>query len=458
MLYFLLGTLERCGYKKLSMKNKPNLSYWQIFNMSMGFFGIQHGFEIQFARMSSIYEKLGAKPDEIPFLWLAAPMTGLILQPIIGYLSDKTWWPGLKMRRRPYFFVGAILGTIALFLMPDSSSLWMAAGLLWVLDASLNITMEPFRAFVADNQNTAQRPTGYAFQSLMIGLGTILGNYIASINLIEYVPSLSRFGKTPMHYSFYLCGLIFLGSVLYTVLTTHELPPENLKEIKAKQKDSKWVAIAKWAKETKDCYFQMPSVMKRLAVIQFFTWMGLFCMWMYYSVAVPHDVFGATDPHSDLYEKGVRFAAHTTMVRGLATPLFALLIPFFALRIGRAYTHGFALLVAGLGLLSIPFIHEPSMLYAPMIAAGIGWASIVSMPYVILVEHLPAGQYGIFMGIFNMFIVIPEILVSLGLGGVIMKLLDNNRAQGVAFGGGLLLIAAVLTLTLRKYDVKTKTT
>ncbi|HAR41976.1 MAG TPA: MFS transporter, partial [Bdellovibrionales bacterium] len=201
---------------------RPNLTYWQIINMSIGFFGIQHGFEIQFARMSSIYEKLGAKPDEIPLLWLAAPATGLLLQPIIGYLSDKTWIPSLKARRRPYFFVGAVLGTAALFLMPDSSSLWMAAGLLWVLDASLNITMEPFRAFVADKQNTQQRPTGYAFQSLMIGLGTILGNYIASINLIEFFPSLAASGKTAMHYSFYLCAIIFFFSVLYTVLTTPE--------------------------------------------------------------------------------------------------------------------------------------------------------------------------------------------------------------------------------------------
>jgi len=433
---------------------RPNLSYWQIINMSIGFFGIQHGFEIQFARMSSIYEKLGAKPDEIPFLWLAAPATGLILQPIIGYLSDKTWIPSLKARRRPYFFVGAVLGTAALFLMPDSSSLWMAAGLLWVLDASLNITMEPFRAFVADKQNTQQRPTGYAFQSLMIGLGTILGNYIASINLIEYFPSLAASGKTAMHYSFYLCAIIFFLSVVYTVLTTPEYPPNNLEELRAKKKQGIWAALGQWATETKDCYFQMPPIMKQLALVQFFTWMGLFCMWMYYSVAVPHDVFGATDPNSELYETGVRFAAHTTMIRGIATPIFALCIPLIAKKLGRTYTHFFALLACGLGLLSIPFIHEPGMLYLPMIAAGIGWASIVSMPYVILVEHLPPNQYGIFMGIFNMFIVIPEILVSLGLGGLIMNLMNNSRAGGVAFGGGLIVLAAVLTLSLRKYEGK----
>ncbi|OFZ22156.1 MAG: hypothetical protein A2X94_08875 [Bdellovibrionales bacterium GWB1_55_8] len=431
---------------------KPNLPIWQIVNMSIGFFGIQHGFEIQFARMSSIYEKLGAQPNEIPLLWLAAPATGLLVQPIIGYMSDKTWIPSLKMRRRPYFFLGAILGTLALFFMPNSSSLWMAAGLLWVLDASLNITMEPFRAFVADRQNSKQRPTGYALQSLMIGLGTILGNYIASISLIEFFPSLAESGHSAMHLSFYLCGIIFLASVLYTVFTTTEEPPENLEEIRQARSRGIGPAIKSWATETASCYTQMPPVMKRLALIQFFTWMGLFCMWMYYSVAVPHNVFGASDPHSDAYEQGVRFAAHTTMIRGMATPIFALMIPFIVRYLGRAYTHGLALLLAGVGLLSIPFIHEPSLLYLPMIAAGIGWASIVSMPYVILVEHLPKNQYGIYMGIFNMFIVIPEILVSLGLGGAIMGLLENNRAYGVAFGGGLLLVAALLTPTLRRFE------
>jgi maltose/moltooligosaccharide transporter len=433
--------------------HKPDLTVFQIINMSIGFFGIQHGFEIQFARMSSIYEKLGAKSDEIPFLWLAAPMTGLILQPIIGYLSDKTWIPSLKARRRPFFFIGAILGTIALCLMPDASSLWMAAGLLWVLDASLNITMEPFRAFVADKQNSRQRPLGFAFQSLMIGFGTILGNYIASINLADTFPSLATYGKTPMHLSFYACAAIFLLSVMYTVFSTPEYPPENLEELKARRGEKFTVALGKWWHETVTCYTQMPEVMKRLAIIQFFTWMGLFCMWIYYSVCVPYQVFGATGPAHEMYDKGVRFAALTTTVRGVATPIFALCIPLLVMRLGRTYTHASALFIAGLGLFSIPFIHEPNWLFLPMVAAGIGWASIVSMPYVILVEHLPKHQYGIFMGIFNMFIVIPEICVALGLGGIIMKLLGNNRAYGVAFGGCLLLVAAVLTVALlRRFD------
>jgi maltose/moltooligosaccharide transporter len=379
-------------------------------------------------------------------------MTGLIIQPIIGYMSDKTWIAPLRMRRRPYFFFGAILATLALFLMPSSSSLWMAAGLLWILDASLNISMEPFRAFVADKLNTGQRPTGYAFQSLMIGLGTIAGNYIASLNLAQLFPGLAPQGTTSMHLAFFACALIFFCAVLYTVVTTPEYQPENLDELKREESTGPAAALAKWFRETADCYLHMPAVMKRLALVQFFTWMGLFCFWIYYAVAVAHYVFGATNPHSELYEKGIRWAAHTTMIRGAVTPLFALCIPFLVKRLGRVYTHAAALAVCGAGLFSIPFIHTPEGLYLPLIATGIGWASIVAMPYVILVEHLPKAQYGIFMGIFNMFIVIPEICVAVGLGGLIMKMLHNNHAYAVAFGGVLILIAALITPTLQKFD------
>ncbi len=431
---------------------RPNLSLLALINMSVGFFGIQHGFEIQFARMSSIYEKLGAKPAQIPLLWLAAPATGLIIQPIIGYLSDKTWIAPLRMRRRPYFMAGAALASMALCFMPDASSLWMAAGLLWILDASLNITMEPFRALVADTQNSDQRPTGYALQSLMIGLGTILGNYIASVDLNQVFPFLSRFGKDAAHLSFYACAVILFLSVAYSVATTPEYPPDEPFARVGREAEALWPALKRWLAETADCYIHMPSAMKRLAVIQFFTWMGLFCMWIYYSIAVAQDVFGAVNPHTALYEHGIRWAARTMMVKGVAAPVFALCLPFLVRYIGRAYTHGLSLLLCGLGLFAIPWIHNPEMLYLPMIAAGIGWASIVSMPYVILVEQLPAERYGIFMGIFNMFIVLPEILVSLGLGGVMETFLHNNDAAVVALGGALILFAAALTPGLRRFE------
>ncbi|MEQ8190013.1 MAG: MFS transporter [Candidatus Eremiobacterota bacterium] len=444
---------------------KPDLPVWQIINMSIGFFGIQHGFEIQFARMSSIYEKLGAKPDELPFLWLAAPLTGLIVQPVIGYMSDKTWLSALKMRRRPYFFTGAILATIALFLMPSSSSLWMAAGCLWMLDASLNISMEPFRAFIGDKLNTRQRPAGYAYQGLMIGLGTICGTYIASLDLMNILPAysgtvpflgrllsfLQSTGATSMHLAFYACAIIYFFAVMYTVVSCSEYPPEETEE---KNVTSGTVADAlkNWGKETWDCYTKMPPVMKRLAVVQFFTWMGLFCLWIFYNVAVARYIFGATDPNSPLYEEGIRWGTHTMIIKGVATPIFALCIPLLVKIMGKVYTHMTALLICGIGLLTVPFIHDKHLLYFPMITAGIAWASIVALPYVILVDHIPKKQYGIFMGIFNMFIVIPEIMVSLGIGKILMTVVHNNQSYAVAFGGILLLIAAAVTPSLRKFE------
>lgn len=435
----------------MTQVDKPDLKWWQILNMSVGFFGIQHGFEIQFARMSSIYEKLGADPQTIPMLWLAAPMTGLIIQPIIGYMSDKTWISSLKMRRRPYFLVGAILATAALCLMPNASALWMAAGLLWILDASLNISMEPFRAFVADKTNEKQRSSGFAMQTLMIGLGTILGNYIASLDFVKEMPWMKQFAPTSMHASFYVCALIYIAAIIYTVATTNEYPPPERKDSEAEGgKDGPGEALRKWFNETVDSLKSMPSVMKKLALVQFFTWMGLYCMWIFYTVAVAKYVFGATDPHSAVYDAGIRWGAYTLMVKGMATPIFALCIPFLVKKIGAVWTHMGSLIVCGLGFISIPLIADKHMLLIPMVAAGIGWAAITSLPYIILSGHIPQSRYGIYMGIFNMFIVIPEILVSVGLSTVIMGVLGNNEAMTVGFGGILIMIAAMICPLLKK--------
>ncbi len=432
--------------------SKPDLKWWQILNLSVGFFGIQHGFEIQFARMSSIYEQLGANPQTIPMLWLAAPMTGLIIQPIIGYMSDKTWISSFKMRRRPYFLIGAIFATIALFLMPNASALWMAAGLLWILDASLNISMEPFRAFVADKTNDKQRSNGFAMQTLMIGLGTISGNFIASLDFVKNIPWIKQFAPTSMHASFYICAIIYLIAILYTVITTDEYPPEESADKTTDKRESFQEAFKNWFFDTKNCFLKMPLVMKQLALVQFFTWMGLFCMWMFYTVAVARYVFGASDPHSSLYEEGIRYGAFTLMIKGLATPLFALCIPFIVKRIGAIWTHMASLIVCGVGLLSIPLIKIPAMLIIPMIAAGIGWAAITSIPYIILSNHIPKEKYGTYMGIFNIFIVLPEILVSIGLSALIMGMLGGNHAFAVGFGGILILTAAAICPILKKSE------
>ena len=429
---------------------KPRLNMWQIICMSVGFFGIQHGFSIQFARMSSIYEKLGATPDQIPFLWLAAPMTGLIIQPIIGYLSDRTW--GKLGRRRPYFLSGAILSTVALVLMPNSSSVWMAAGMLWVLDASINISMEPFRAFVADKLPSDQVATGYAMQTVMIGIGGALGFWIASKDWLVMFPALSHWIPSSMHMQFYLCAIMFLGGVIYTVSTSGEYPPEDLAAFKKHKEENS--GIKHWAKTTYDSFIHMPGPMKRLACVQFFSWMGLFCMWIFYSVAVAHHVFNAYDPHSALYEMGIRTASSSMTVYQIVSTVFALLIPLIAIRVGAVYVHTIGLLSAGIGLLSIYLIHDPFWLYVSMIGVGIGWATILSMPYAILVRHIPKEKYGIYMGIFNMFIVLPEIISSLLLGWFMRNVFHNNQMGAIIMGGFFMIIAAIMVQSLHKYELK----
>ncbi|MEI8346871.1 MAG: MFS transporter [Pseudomonadota bacterium] len=433
------------------MKKLP-LSFFQILCMSMGFFGIQHGFSIQFARMSSIYEKLGAQPDEIPFLWLAAPLTGLIIQPIIGYLSDRTWCR--LGRRRPYFLTGAILATGALCLMPYSSTVWMAAGLLWILDASINISMEPFRAFVADKLPSKQIALGYAMQTVMIGIGGALGFQIASVDWLAKFPALSALAPSSIHLQFFLCAAIYLLSILITIVTTNEYPPEDLAKFRAQQKENKGFRLTSMAREILQGIIHMPAPMKRLAVVQFFTWLGLFSMWMYYSVGVAHHIFGATDPHSALYEKGIQAASSSMSVYQYVSMGFALLIPYLVLKFGKAYLHSFGLLCAGLGLISVFFIKDPHLLYLSMGGVGIGWAVILSMPYALIVDYIPPEKYGITMGIFNMFIVIPEIIAALGMGHFMKTVLQGNTVLAVLLGGFFMLIAASVALLLKKYEKK----
>ncbi len=430
------------------MHTKPKLSFWQIFNMSVGFFGIQHGFSIQFARMSAIYEQLGATPDQIPLLWLAAPMTGLIVQPIIGYMSDRTW--GKLGRRRPYFLVGAILATIALFVMPNSGSLWVAAGMLWVLDASINISMEPFRAFVADKLPHEQVSFGYAMQVIMIGIGGGLGFWIASKDWLAIFPSLSNYFTSSTQLQFYICAVMFLGGVLYTIFTSNEYPPEDMEEFKKHKRENR--GIKHWATETYNCIFHMPAPMKRLAWVQFFSWMGLFCMWIFYSVAVANHIFNAVDKHSELYELGIRTASSTMTTYQIISTAFAFMIPLIARRLGNVMVHTIGLVCAGAGLLSIYFIKDPNFLYVSMFGVGIGWATILSMPYALLVRHVPKKKYGIYMGIFNMFIVIPEIISSLVLGWFMKNVFNNNYMDAIILGGVFMFIAAIIVQTLRKYE------
>jgi len=421
-------------------------SFATLFNMNFGFLGIQFGWALQMANMSAIYEYMGASADQIPMLWLAAPLTGLIVQPIIGHMSDHTWVPSLG-RRRPYFLTGAILSTVALILMPNVKALWMAAGLLWILDTSINISMEPFRAFVADMLPANERTKGFAMQSFFIGLGAVIASALPWMLTNWFGVAGSAPGSIPttVKLSFFVGAAAFFGAVMYTVfMPPKEIPPPDMEAFRREKAASKGPFAG--AREIFDAAKNMPDTMKQLAAVQMCTWLGLFCMWLYFSVAVARNVFGAPDSNSPLYQKGIEWAGLCFGAYSLVTFVFSFFLPKLAAALGRKRTHSLCLTCGAIGLLSVSVITTPWMLFLSMIGVGIAWASILSMPYSILAGSLPPNRIGVYMGIFNFFIVIPEIAASLGFGWVMNHLLDNNRLAAVIAGGGFLLLAAVLTL------------
>ncbi|MBI3791703.1 MAG: MFS transporter, partial [Gemmatimonadetes bacterium] len=391
--------------------------------MNFGFLGIQFGWALQMANMSAIYEYLGASADQIPMLWLAAPLTGLIVQPIIGHLSDHTWSP-LLGRRRPYFLTGAILSSLALIAMPQASTLLMAAMLLWVLDTSINISMEPFRAFVADVLPPSQRTRGFAMQSVFIGLGAVTASAMPWMltNWFHVAPGGAGTIPTTVRLSFFIGAAAFFTAVMYTVVTPpREVPPRDLEAFRAANRRSKGPIAG--AREIWDAARAMPETMKQLALVQMATWLGLFCMWLYFPVAVARNVFGAPDQNSPLYQQGVEWAGICFGAYSAVCFVFSFFLPAIARTLGRKRTHALCLLAGAAGLLSLVVIHEPKLLLLSMAGVGIAWASILSMPYSILAGSLPEGRVGVYMGIFNFFIVIPEIIASLGFGWVMTHLL-----------------------------------
>ena len=424
--------------------------------MSFGFLGIQFGWGLQMANMSPIYEYLGARADQLAYLWLAAPITGLLVQPIIGHASDRTWGP--LGRRRPYFLTGAILSSGALIFMPRSSALWMAAGLLWILDASINISMEPFRAFVADLLPESQRTRGFVMQSFFIGLGAVFASAMPYILTHWFHISDTAGASSAIPYtvrlSFYLGAAVFFGAVLYTILTTKEYPPDDLEEFRRRKKSSK--GLAAFIAEILDAIANMPLTMRHLAPVQFCTWLGLFCMWLYFGVAIARSVFGATSPQSPTYTDGVKWGGICFAVYSVVTFIFAMILPRIADSLGRKHTHVACLASGGIGLLSVGIIHTPWMLFGPMIGVGIAWASILSMPYAVLVGSLPPARFGVYMGIFNAFIVIPEIIAGACFNRVVNLLTPrlpasiDVRLAVVMIGGGALLLAALLMLRVEE--------
>jgi maltose/moltooligosaccharide transporter len=438
-----------------AVRTKPLLTFGQIWNMSFGFLGIQFGFALQNANVSRIFETLGAKVEDIPILWIAAPVTGLLVQPVVGYFSDRTW--NRLGRRRPYFLTGAILASLALLVMPNSPALWVAAGMLWIMDASINISMEPFRAFVGDNLPAAQRVTGFATQSFFIGTGAVVASALPWILTNEFgVQNQAPAGQIPesVRLSFYLGAIAFFFSVLWTVLRSKEYSPEEMASFEENRiRESQIVGRAKsesWFATIVNDLLNMPRTMKQLAWAQFFSWFALFAMWIYTTAGVTSHIYGTTDTTSALYNEGAnKVGLGFAMYNGVAA-LVAFAIPPLAKWSSPKIAHVICLACGAVGLISIYFIPSANYIFASMIGVGIAWASILSMPYAILTGSLPPSKLGYYMGVFNFFIVIPQIVAASVLGYMVGHWFHGEAINAMLIGGASLLVAAALMLRVKE--------
>jgi maltose/moltooligosaccharide transporter len=495
------------------MKQKPALGFWQIWNMCFGFMGIQFGFALQNANVSRIFQTLGAEIDDIPILWIAAPLTGLIVQPIIGYMSDRTW--NRLGRRRPYFLVGAILASLALFVMPNSPVLWIAAGMLWIMDASINVSMEPFRAFVGDMLPERQRTSGFAMQTFFIGIGGVVASGLPYMmtNWLD-ISNTAAEGVVPdsVKWSFYLGGAAFFLAVGWTVFRTREYSPEELAEfdearppehvmedttVRAASKYRNgglvWTAIGValwyWIMSSgldKQLYvlaggftafgllqiatgllqnanhtdnglyhimhdlFHMPRAMRQLAVVQFFSWFAMFAMWIYGTPGVTSHHYGTTDTSSAIYNEGANWVGILFGAKFGIAALAAIAIPSIARRLDCRISHLINMCIGGVGLISFLFIDDPKLLIVSMVGVGIAWASILSLPYALLSSNLPSHKMGIYMGIFNFFIVIPQLVAASVLGLVLREFFELQAIYGLVIGGVVMIIAGLSTLLVDK--------
>lgn len=421
------------------------LKLHQLWNMNFGFLGIQFGWGLQMANMSAIFEYLGANAYQLPLLWIAAPLTGLIVQPIIGNLSDYTWGP--LGRRRPYILIGGVFAFIGLILMPHCSTLWMAAGLLWILDTSVNVSMVPFRAFIGDLLPKEQRTVGFAMQSLMVGIGAVCASALPWIldRIFSVANSSNAQSKIPLNVeiSFYIGAAVFLVTVLWTIVTTKERPPKNLGAF-AKLREQK-AGILLSIQETWLSLQKMPSTMYQLAWVQFFSWLGIFCFFLYFAPAVARNIFGAVSQDSNSYVEGIEWAGLCFALYNAVCIGFSFLLPHLVKRTSSQITHSFCLAFGGLSLTWLLVIHNQYVLLLAMIGFGIAWSSVLALPYAMLVESIPSQRQGIYQGIFNLFIVLPQISVSLGFGWVMRNLLHEDCALAVVLGGVFLIVAAGLT-------------
>ncbi|QIP15504.1 SLC45 family MFS transporter [Spirosoma aureum] len=429
---------------------KPQLSFWQIWNMSFGFLGIQYGFGLQQANMSPIFRYLHADESAIPALWLAGPMTGLLVQPIIGAMSDRTWserWG----RRKPFFLIGALITSIALVLMPNSTSLWMAASLMWMLDAGLNVSMEPFRAFIGDKLNDKQRDLGFAVQSFFVGFGQTLANLMPRI--------LPLFGITMVaagangipdfvKYAFYVGAVAVLGAVLWTVYTTKEYPPEDMVAFEREKRESG--GLLRIFTEVGVALREMPTTMRQLWWVKFFTWYGLPLMWQYLSLAIARHAFNAPSPESPGFEKGIEVGNDCFALFNVGCFGISFFLPAIAARIGRRATHATFLTIGGLGFLSMLISSDKSAFLIGMTMVGLAWGSILSMPYVLLSSSVPKERMGVYMGIFNGFIVVPQIINMITIPFLYKNLLGSDPLNALILCGICLILAAVACFLVKE--------
>lgn len=435
------------------MKKLPHLSVGQIWNLSIGFLGIQFGFALQNANASRILQNFGADVEHLSWFWLAAPITGMLIQPIVGHYSDRTWTR--LGRRRPFFLFGAIFAALALIFMPNSGSLaafippmFVGAGMLMIMDASFNISMEPFRALVADKLPDEQRTMGFSVQTTLIGIGAVLGSWITYV-LAEWlgVSKVAEEGAVPFNVilSFYVGAAVLLAAIIWTVVTTKEYSPAQLKEYGLTEEEDGDKPKQNGLMEIFRDFAAMPKTMKQLGLVQFFSWLALFGMWVFTTPAIAQHVYQlpANDTSSALYNDAANWVGVLFGVYNGVAAVFAMALPFIAGKIGRKNTHAFALTTGAVGLLSIYFISDPLWLIAPMLAIGVAWASILSMPYAILAGSLPPAKYGIYMGLFNFFITMPQIVNGVFGGPIVKRLFDSQAIFALVIAGVSLLIAAL---------------
>jgi maltose/moltooligosaccharide transporter len=429
--------------------SKPRLSFWAIWNMSFGFLGIQAGFALQQSNVPRIFETMGAELDKIGFLMTAAPLAGLLVQPVIGYMSDRTW--GRFGRRRPYFMIGAILATLAMFGMPNATVLWVAAAMLLVLDVAINISMEPFRAFVGDLLPKEQLTTGYAVQTFFIGVGAVAASALPYVLQHWFnVANTAAPGQTPdsVVYAFYIGGAVYLAAVLWTVIRTKEYSPEQLQQYHPEpgQAGETSTGLRGFVRD----YMNMPKIMVQLSLVQFFTWFTWFSMWTYGTATLTQHIYHATDTSSALYNEGASWWGVCGAVYNAASIAFAFVLPLIAARTSRKAAHAIALLVGGLSFISIYFVSSPALLLLPFVGIGLAWASTLSMPYAILAGKIPAKKMGMYMGMFNMSIVIPQVVSGVCLGFFLTHFFNGSAVMMLILGGVSMLFAAALSLRIQE--------